>query len=293
MFVIHNRMFPQIINSLRMKIHYLVFAMILCFNNDAKAQYYFKDIVSSTEATKTFNAYKQNKISKVVVNMQDNYGDNGNDFRLEKKIDKKYGRTEMLTKTQQSPTSLMITTHDAQGKTLYTLDSSSISVVKTYFKYNDQQQITSIDTKIFSADDDFITEIDELHDFEYDDKGVLQKMYRIQNKRDTTVILFANDSQGNISVEKNTSTGTKFYYYYDENNRLTDIVQASLGRDGLHPDYIFAYNRLGELTQMITTGESNNEYVTWKYTYENGLRTSEKLFGKDRKLIGTMEYVYK
>lgn len=276
-----------------MKRFAIVLTIVTAFTSNSKAQYYFKDIISTNEATKILNAYKTNKISKVSVLMIDNYGEPLKDFKLEKKVDKKYSKTELVTKTEQSPISYMNTTHDVEGKTLYSTDSSENSVIKTIYQYNNKQQVLAIDTKIYSADDDFITEIDELHKFEYDENGLLQKMYRIQNKRDTTLILFAMDEKGNIAVEKNTNTGTKFYYYYDENNRLTDVVQSSLGRTGLYPDYIFTYNKLGDLTQMITTGEANGEYVTWKYTYDNGLRTTEKLYGKDKKLIGTMEYLYK
>lgn len=276
-----------------MKFVSIVLIAVFCLSNTVQAQYYFKDIVSTNEATKTFNLYKQNKINKVVVNMLDNYGEVSKDFRLEKKIDKKYNKAELMTKSQQSSTTYMFTSYDSKGRTVATTDSSNISVVRTIFNYNSKEQVSFIKTKIFSADDDFITEIEELHSFEYDENDQLVKMYRIQNKKDTTVILFASDKNGNISVEKNTSTGTKFYYYYDESNRLTDVVQASLGRSGLHPDYIFSYNKMGDLTQMITTGEANGDYVTWKYTYDAGLRTTEKLYGKDKKLVGTMEYVYK
>lgn len=292
-FVAYSIFINLLLKKKLMKIFAITISLVMGLMNAAEAQYYFKDIISTNEATKTLNAYKLNKINKVSVVMLDNYGEPLKDFKLEKKVDKKYGKTELVTKTEQSPISYMKTIHDAEGKTLYSTDSSENSVIKTIYQYNNKQQVSAIDTKIYSADDDFITEIDELHKFEYDEKGMLQKMYRIQNNRDTTVILFALDEKGNVSVEKNTNTGTKFYYYYDDNNRLTDVVQSSLGRTGLYPDYIFTYNKLGDITQMITTGEANGEYVTWKYTYDNGLRATEKLYGKDKKLIGTMEYLYK
>ncbi len=276
-----------------MRLFSITILALLTAGPEAKAQFFFKDIISSKDATKTFNTYRQNKVNRVAVSMLDNYGEPSNDFRLEKKIDKKFLKTELITRTQQSSSAYMYTLHDATGKTLMSTDSSDISVVKTKYSYTTEGEVASINTNIISRDEDFVTEINELHQYEYNDAGELVKMYKIMNAKDTTIIQFAYDESGNLSLEKNTINGTKFYYYYDENRRLTDIVQASLGRSGLHPDYIFSYNRQGELLQMITTGEANGEYVTWKYTYENGLRSTEKLYGKDKKLIGTMEYLYK
>lgn len=44
---------------------------------------------------------------------------------------------------------------------------------------------------------------------------------------------------------------------------------------------------------MTATEEGSNNYYTWKYVYENGLRTVERCFLKGRSLVGSVEYFYK
>ena len=101
------------------------------------------------------------------------------------------------------------------------------------------------------------------------------------------------DDKNNVSIEKNTKTGRKFYYYYDEKNRLTDIVHANERTERLLPDYMFEYNAQSLLSQMTTVEEGSNYYFIWKYTYSDGLRSKEKCFSKEKRLMGSIEYDYK
>ena len=38
--------------------------------------------------------------------------------------------------------------------------------------------------------------------------------------------------------------------------------------------------------------EGSNNYYVWKYSYSNGLRSKERIFTKERRLMGTIEYEY-
>ena len=119
-------------------------------------------------------------------------------------------------------------------------------------------------------------------------------MQRVKNRRDTVLILFAMDEHGNVAIEKDTRTGSKYYYYYDAKNRITDIVQENDLKLRPVPDYLFEYNNSqGLMSQMVATEEGGNNYYVWKYMYENGLRTAENCFTKERKLMGRIEYEYK
>ena len=117
-------------------------------------------------------------------------------------------------------------------------------------------------------------------------------MNRIKNKKDTVIIFFENDGKGNVSIEKDTKSGTKFYYYYDSKNRLTDIVQATVYSKRLKPDYIFEYNTSGRITQMTTAKEGSNHYYVWNYNYDDGLRIKERLSTEEKRLMGSIEYEY-
>ena len=118
-------------------------------------------------------------------------------------------------------------------------------------------------------------------------------MIKIKNLNDSSVIMFSNDENNNVGIEKNTKTGDTYYYYYDGKKRITDVVRLNQFSQKMLPDYIFEYNNAGLVTQMTTTEEGSSYYYIWRYTYENGLRVKEKCFSKDRKLLGSIEYEYK
>ena len=58
------------------------------------------------------------------------------------------------------------------------------------------------------------------------------------------------------------------------------------------PDYFFEYGHDGNISKMTATEEGSNNYYTWKYVYENGLRTVERCYLKGRSLVGSVEYIY-
>lgn len=157
----------------------------------------------------------------------------------------------------------------------------------------EKNNITKISSIIKSNDDDFINEIKRKHIYTYTQDGFLARMQKVKNGRDTTLILFLLDEKNNVSIEKDTKTGSKYFYYYDAKNRLTDIVHSNDFKQKLLPDYLFEYNNAGQIVQMINTEEGGNYYFIWKYLYENELRVKEKCYSKEKRLMGTIEYEYK
>lgn len=260
----------------------------------AQAQYYYKDIVSNIQLQEDMTRYRENKIRSINIKSFEDNGTPSEGFFAQKKINKDYSRTELMTRSNISAPSMLTTYFNNKGQVLQTNDSSEISVTNTTYQYDAEGRISKIATGIRSSDDDFTSEIHEQHLYVYDDKGLPQKMTRVKNYKDSIVILFAADEHGNIVIEKDTRSGTKFYYYYDAKNRLTDVVQENDFKLRMHPDYIFEYNNTaGLISQMTTTEEGGNNYYVWKYTYDNGLRVREKCYTKERKLMGTIEYEYK
>ena len=175
---------------------------------------------------------------------------------------------------------------------LNTYDTSLLSVTEIKYSYNSDNLISAITSNIRSKDEDFENEIKEEHFYEYENNKPV-KMVRVKNGRDTTDILLALDDNGNVAIEKDTKNGTKFFYYYDAKNRLTDIVQANEYSKNAKPDYIFEYNNAGLITQMTSLEEGSKSFFVWKYNYENGLRIKERCFTDERKLMGSIEYQYK
>jgi len=258
----------------------------------ANAQYYYKDIVSNKQLMAEMALLKEQKIHTVSLKSFEDDGSPSEGFFCEKKINKKYTSVQTRTKSYVTPASEFISSFDEKGMLVQTTDSSDIASTSSFLLYADNGAIKSIVTINRSSDDDFQNEIREEHLYEYNSRGNPVKMIRVKNNTDSTVVLFSEDENGNVAIEKNTKTGDTYYYYYDGRKRLTDVVRLNAFNQKMLPDYMFEYNSAGQITQMTTTEEGGSYYFIWKYSYENGLRVKEKCFSKEKRLMGTIEYGY-
>jgi hypothetical protein len=271
----------------------LVFAniLVLLLTIKSTAQYYYKDIISSNQIKADLQAYKDNKIKKITIKSFEENGEESEGFFCEKKLNKKYTESTIFTRSNFSYASELQTKYDEAGRILSTYDSSAFSVTAIRYGYNDKNLITQIHSSIKSNAEEFNNAIVEQHFYTYENEIPIN-LKVVKNNRDTINILFETDEQGNITIEKNTANGTKYYYYYDDKNRLTDIVPATEYSKSLKPDYIFTYNNAGLITQMTAVEEGSSNYFVWKYTYDNGLRVREKCYSNERRLMGSIEYSY-
>lgn len=236
---------------------------------------------------------KEQKIKTVKATGFDEDGQPSEGFMLEKNISRNYTLSETFTRSDVTGPSLLTNLFTKTGLLIQTIDSSNLAVNTSQYFYDNENRISSIQSHLRSSDDDFTNEVREDHNYVYGQDGLLVKMLKIKNGSDTSIILFLPDENKNIGIEKNTKTGTTFYYYYDSKNRLTDVVHLNPFNQKMLPDYIFEYNNAGQVTQMTTTEEGGSYYYIWKYTYSNGLRIKEKCFSKERRLMGSIEYEYK
>ena len=122
-------------------------------------------------------------------------------------------------------------------------------------------------------------------------------MLRIMNTHDTTEIRFSLDEEGNVIDERSYKKGVEgetTYFYYDEKNRLTDIVRYNKKLSKLIPDYLFEYDLNNRVIQKITTFSNLSQgYLIWRYAFnEKGLKTKEALFNRDKVMTGKIEYIY-
>jgi hypothetical protein len=257
------------------------------------AQYYYKDIIINKQAIADMAMLKEQKIRIIKINSFESDDQPSEGFFCEKKISKDYGRVEAITRSDITAPSIFISYFD-NGLLYKTIDSSQISVSTSTYEYDNKNKLNKITSLIKSNDDDFTNEIIEEHIYFYTESGLPEKMQKIKNLKDTTLTLFSVDEKNNIAIEKDTRTGSKYFYYYDAKNRLTDVVHTNDFKPKPLPDYIFEYNSVGQLSQMINTEEGSNYYFIWKYMYgDNGLRVREKCFSKEKHLMGTIEYKYK
>lgn len=268
--------------------------LTILINPVLEAQHYYKDIVSIRQLKEEMAQLKATKIKNISVESFEADGTASKGFFCKKEISRDFKKTELGMRSLETTPSLTITLYDDDGNIQSTYDSSDISVKKIEYRYDRSGRIQSVSSIIRSSDDDFITEISEEHRYFYTSTGSPEKMTIIKNRKDSSTILFANDEQGHTAVEKEISTGRKIYYYYNEGGKLSDIVRENERTGKMLPDYMFEYDDKGRLLKMLNTEEGSSEYLVWLYFYnEDGLKGTEKIFSKDRKLLGRLEYSYK
>lgn len=259
----------------------------------SQAQFYYKDIISNKQVQADLARLKEQKIRSVKITSLESDGQPSETFLVDKKINRAYTLVEAFSKSGVTGASLFTSYFTNNGQLIRTVDSSDLSVNSSFYFYNSDGSIHSIRSEIHSSDDDFTSKITEEHIYNYGPAAKLLSMYRVKNETDSTLVLFSTDDMNNVTIEKDTKTGKSYYYYYDGKNRLTDIVHLNPYNQKMLPDYIFEYNNAGQITQMTSTEEGSSDYNIWKYSYTEGLRSTEKCYSKERRLLGTIEYAYK
>ncbi len=268
--------------------------LLTVFTAASQAQYYYKDIVSNKQVISEKQGLKEQKVRSILVHSFEGNGDDSPGFFCEKKISKDYRRIETYTKSNITGKSLQTAYYNDKDQLIQSTDSSELSSTTSMYQYDANGKITNIISNSHSNDDDFATRLLEEHQYQYDAKGQPVKMLRIRNMKDTAQIIFTTDDKGNIIDEKDMGkNGKHYYYYYNDKNRMTDIVKFNVVKNKLMPDFIFEYNSDGQVTQMVTVEEGmNSDYYTWKYVYNDGLRIIEKCFSRENILLGYFEYEY-
>lgn len=256
----------------------------------ASAQYYYKDIIGGNETTTLLKLYQNNKVSKVLLTSYDASNTKNNDFYVEQELTPFYLKTTTRSNiTNES----ILTSFIENGKVIKTVDSSETILSTTTYRYNDRGQLISAIS--FSSDTGHSANESEQHLWEYNN-NIPVRMLRIKNGRDTAYIQLKSDANGNIIEEDELHKGLKpqpTYYYYDGNNRMTDIVQFNKRANRLLPEYMFEYSASNQVIQQITVPANNSDYLIWRYQYnEKGLKVKEAVYNKQKQLNGTITYEY-
>jgi len=273
--------------------------MVLLFSTavqiNVTAQYYYKDIVSNKRSLAEKNLLQEQKIRNVMVHGFEGDKTPTKGFYCKKEISKNYRTVETFTKSNISNKSLLTSYYNQDGQLIKTIDTSEIAASTTSYAYDAQGNIATITSLSNSYDEDFATSLKEVRHYKFDGKNRLTQIVRIRNDKDSVLIDFLQDEKGNITDEiESKNNGKHYYYYYDDKNRLTDIVQYNVVKAALVPDFIFEYDRQGQLTQMISVEEGmSGDYYTWHYIYnDEGMKIIEKIFSREKILLGYLEYEY-
>lgn len=270
----------------------LIFALFFTVVNTI-GQFYYKDILTNIQSSADLNTLKVEKIKEVGVTSLEQDGIPSEGFFCKKEISKNYTKVEVITQTATSYKSYFTSIYSKEGLLISSSDSSEVSVTNTTYVYDNNNNITSMKSSTHFLEEESLDEIYEEHYYTYNEKNIPVKLVVVKNKKDSVTYLFSTDENGNIALEKNTLTGDIYYYYYDNKNRLTEIVHKYQNRKTSTTDYIFQYNRTNQITQMKAAEQEGAYYFTWKYIYEGNLRSAELCYSKEGKLMGSIEYKYR
>ena len=273
----------------------LAFCAFLFIATNIDAQYYYKDIWNLSQLHHEFEIVKSQRIRAINIKSFENTGEQSDGFRCQKKIKNDYLQSEMISNSNITGESLLVTDYDSDGKITGTTDNTPTTVSRTTYEYDGEGRLALV--KISTKADDDTTAIIETREYKYSNDKLPTEMIRKKNNVSVTTIEFLKDDNGNIVEENVISTKTtdrKYYYYYNEQNRLTDVVHFNELAGKLLPDYIYEYDDEGRPAQMLSASETGNNYFIWRYNYnDKNLRESEICYSKEKKFLGRIVYEYK
>jgi hypothetical protein len=272
----------------------ILLPVVLFISFTLKAQYYYSDIIGTQEINQQMKAYVANKVNTVTATGIDANGTRTTDFSELQEV-KENGVALKVTTRNNSNVTIFYNKFDGQGRLASISDSSSYVRSITVYEYNAAGRIALVQNSIKDTANDFNQT--EVHQWFYTPQGKPEKMLRIINNTDSVEIRFVPDSDGNTGDERTFKKGVEtdvIYYYYDDKNRLSDIVRYNTKAKKLLPDVMFEYDANDHVIQKTTTTSSLNlSYLIWRYLFnEQGLKTKEALFNKDKELTGKIEYSY-
>jgi len=258
------------------------------------AQYYYKDLIGTREINQTIRLYLSNKVLSAEATGFDGDGVKNSDFSETHNF---FADKNLLKIATRNKTDIINEYYRFDGKGLLTnkSDTSSSLVSTTTYSYDEKNNPALIKNMVTDTGDSIY--VNEVHQWFYNDQGKPLRMLRILSNNDTTEVRFTLDEKGNVTEElpfvKKVS-GEKTYYYYDDKNRMTDIVRFNTKARRLLPDYMFEYTEKNQVSQKITTlSMMDLGYLIWRYVYDDkGLKTKEASFNKDKVMTGKIEYSY-
>ena len=258
----------------------------------AYSQYYYNDILTTRQTNDQYLLLKNNHIQKVTAKSFEADGSLTENFMLQQNIS---SNSDVITTTAEYPSTgnSISTSYYANNRIIKTIDT--VEKIKSTITYSyADNNLASITT---TTEDNFMnTSSTEVHQWLYQNDQPVQ-MLLIKNQVDTTVIDFVKDDEGNIGEEHWNKKGRRtenYFYYYNQQHKLTDIVRYNTRAQRLLPDFLFEYDNNGALIKFTQIPQGSDDYLIWQYLYApNGLKQKEMLFNKQKRNIGTIEYTYR
>jgi hypothetical protein len=261
----------------------------------ASAQFYYKDLVEHRKAVDLYQSLRKQKVDRVSLISFEGNGEKTEDFSCEQDLNNGYSQLKTVAKTPINGTSVSINYYNVSTGLIYrSVDSSTTAVTVYDYVYDTAARIAELRNSSGATGEK--ERVTESHYWTYDTQGHPVSMLRLKDRTDTTLVKFALDARGNVIEETSVYKGVekdKVYYYYDDHDRLTDVVRYNDKLQKLVPDYYFNYDEQGRISEMVTVQEGGADRLNWRYSYDDkGLKIEEKCYDKGKTLLGKIEYQY-
>lgn len=261
----------------------------------ANAQYYYKDIIATRQNIAQWQGYRDARVKSVHLASFEGNGEPTEGFQVDQTINGDFSGMTTHSKTNGATETWIFATYSPQGLLTSITDTSDTYQSISVYQYDDRGRVLSI-TNTSTETDNQVKAV-ETHLWQYGASGDRPTgMLKIMNGMDTTYVRFVADDKGNIGEEdatRNKEALPAIFYYYDDANRLTDIVRYNLKARRLLPDNILEYGPDGKLTSLLAVQEGAASYQKWIYQYnDKGLKTKESCYSKQHELLGHVEYQY-
>jgi hypothetical protein len=270
------------------------FMSLLFIHFISSAQFYYKDLIVNQDNLKQYQLHKNNRVQTINITSFESNGEKSEGFSFRQQYNTSWSQLKTIAEVERSGRNVVINFYNSLGLLYRTTDSSNGTYTVYEYNYDTLSRLVQIQNYTLSIGDK--NKSSETHNWYYDLQGKPDKMERIRDKSDTMIIKLKKDSLGNIIEEQGfhkNIPGEKTYYYYDSENKLTDIVRYNKKSSKLSPDYMFDYDEQGKLTQMIIIPEGGGQISTWVYKYnEQDLKEEESCYMAQKKLAGRMAYQY-
>lgn len=278
----------------------LLLPFILLGSLSLQAQYYYNDIIGTQEINNLMKNYTANRVKTVSATGYDNRGMKATDFSELQEV-KENGRLLRNSSIINFNKTTTYSRFDEKGRITSITDSSAQIQGTTTYMYDENNRISKVQNTVKDSASAF--DHTEIHHWIYSGEGKPERMWRIITGTvngtggDSLEVRFITDENGNIAEEKTYKRGIEtsyLYYYYDDKNRLLDIVRFNTRLKKLLPDIMFEYDNNDNVAQKTTTTSSLHlGYLIWRYIYdEKGLKTKEVLFNSDKQITGKIDYTY-
>lgn len=260
---------------------------------DGFAQHYYNDLVSNQLSNTNYQLLKKAnlfQVNGVSFEADDSRTEN---FVLRQELSRDRKR---LTTTSTSPNNVTTVTVSffENDRLKRTTDSLRGVMNLTEYEYNAEGRLSKITSQ--SIDPEHSGNTVEVHEWYYKESGQPQYMLKIKNRTDTVRVEFLYDDKDNVAEErwkKKNRVFETYYYYYNDNRQLTDIVRYNIKSKKMLPDFIFEYDANGRVSQMMQTLQGSPNYLLWQYVYnDKGLKQKEICYDKKKRLVGRVEYSY-